>query len=346
MPRRATRLRAAGAPDSAPASRPAGTSSTTRRSPRRRGSGPATTRRTSTRCGACPKMRTSEGLGSKRRRSASAANSSTRPRAPFTGLALSRRGVVSPRARALLSNDPARRCAFRSPGRRWRPAASASRRRSARLTATAATWFPVAAKGPGRFRSRLGFDPTRPRRSRLCGAPNATLLAGSFEGRLWPPRPAPRCSKFSSRGSSTSRALPRPGASPRYSRCTRRHDRGRRSRTRAAAILRHAIRRGALRRAARDPDQMRAGRLRHADADHGERSTATRHSSPTRRATTTDGSTGLMHVSCGMLRQRRSSSPRSRAVPHDRARRLGGDVGRQPGPRTLDEHGGTLLWRE
>ena len=86
-----------------------------------------------------------------------------------------------------------------------------------------------------------------------------------------------------------------------------------------------------------------------------------------------------MRVSCGMLRQRRSSSPRSGGGGEPESESVdclvtqlegmgarvylndddvddgeliksagvkGGDVGRQPGPRTLDEHGGTLLWRE
>mmetsp|Transcript_2214 Transcript_2214/g.5184 ORF Transcript_2214/g.5184 Transcript_2214/m.5184 type:complete len:321 (-) Transcript_2214:611-1573(-) len=260
-------------------------------------------------------MRTSEGLGSKRRRSASAANSSTRPRAPFTGLALSHRGVVSPRARALLSNDPAQRCAFRSPGRRWRPAASASRRRSAFATKPRQRrGFPVAAKGPGRFRSRLGFDPTRPRRSRLCGArrtPRSSPVASKDAS--WPPRPAPRCSKFSSRGSSTSRA-PCRGPVRSTSSCCTRAPRSRPAIPHASSghpAPRHpARRRCAARRGIQI--QMRAGAFGGTRMQTmATRSTATRHSSPTRRATTTDGSTGLMHVSCGMLRQRRSSSPRS-----------------------------------
>ena len=295
-------------------------------------------------------MRTSEGLGSKRRRSASAANSSTGPRAPFTGLALSRRGVVFPRARALLSSDPARRCAFRSPGRRWRPAASASRRRSAFATKPRQRrGFPVAAKGPGRFRSRLGFDPTRPRRSRLCGArrtPRSSPVASKDAS--WPPRPAPRCSKFSSRGSSTSRAPCRGPVRSTSSCCTRAHDRGRRSRTRAAAILRHAIRRGgAAPRGAGSRSRCARGRL------------VARRCRPWRRVR----QRRCIHLRRGAL-QRRMDLPAScvcpavcfvngavrrrgrAAVPHERARRLGGDVGRQPGPRTLDEHGGTLLWRE
>ena len=209
-----------------------------------------------------------------------------------------------------------------------------------RYEATAATWFPRGSQGsrPLSITARLRSNSTTTIATLRRRRP---LLAGSFEGRFVAPSAGARCSSSLSWLVDEPRPLPRPGAF-RAQLLRGRHD---------ASISRREQRpscatpgAAAPRRAAGSRSRCARGRW-HADATMAADSTACIHlrrGAPQRRMDLPASCMcpAVCFVNDAVRRRGRA------AVPHERARRLGGDVGRQPGPRTLDEHGGTLLWRE